>query len=70
MTISCYIMGLLSPELKQCPVCNGTGKVVTGYGVICMEIVEKVEKCPSCRGNAVLGCDKCNLTLSKKLIKV
>ena len=41
-------------DLKQCPVCNGTGKVVAGYGVVCTEIVEKVEKCPGCGGNGFL----------------
>jgi hypothetical protein len=57
-------------DLKQCPVCKGTGKIVAGYCVVCTEIVEKVEKCPGCGGNGFFGCDKGNLTLSKKLIKV
>ena len=42
-----------SPDIKTnpCPACNGAGKVVAGYGVICTEIVEKVKKCPACTGN-------------------
>jgi hypothetical protein len=47
-------MDLQSAELKQCPVCKGAGKVVTGYGVICMEIVERVKKCQACEGNGFL----------------
>ncbi len=39
---------------KTCPVCNGSGKTVAGYGAICTEIVEKVEKCPECSGNGFL----------------
>jgi DnaJ-class molecular chaperone len=50
MAISWCIMDLQSTELKQCPICKGSGKVVVGYGVICMEIVEKVKKCPECKG--------------------
>lgn len=30
--------------MEWCSVCNGSGKVVAGYGVVCTEIVEKVEK--------------------------
>ena len=37
-------------ECKPCPTCNGSGKVITGYGVVCTEIVEKITKCPDCRG--------------------
>ncbi len=37
-------------ERAACPTCNGSGKVVTGYGVVCTELVEKVEKCPECDG--------------------
>ena len=73
IAISCCIMDLRSTELKQCPVCKGAGKVVTGYGVICMELVEKVEKCQACGGNgfsAVNNCHDGSSTLSKKLIKV
>jgi hypothetical protein len=55
ITISCCIMDLQSTELKPCPVCKGAGKVVTGYGVICTEIVEKVEKCPACKGKGFFG---------------
>ena len=45
-----------SPDIKTnpCPACKGTGKIVAGYGVVCMEIVEKVEKCPGCGGNGFL----------------
>jgi DnaJ-class molecular chaperone len=43
-------MVLRITELKKCPVCEGAGMVVTGYGVICTEIVEKVEKCHVCGG--------------------
>ncbi|MEI6103038.1 MAG: hypothetical protein WCP70_03745 [Methanothrix sp.] len=37
-----------------CLVCNGSGKVITGYGVVCTELVEKVEKCPECKGKGYL----------------
>jgi DnaJ-class molecular chaperone len=37
-------------ERIPCPTCNGTGRVVTGYGVVCMELVERLEKCPDCGG--------------------
>jgi|GEM_PF-2534378 len=37
-----------------CLVCNGSGKVITGYGVICTELVEMVEKCPDCKGKGYL----------------
>ena len=37
-------------EPKPCPTCNGSGKVITGYGVVCTEIVEKIEECPDCSG--------------------
>lgn len=39
---------------NPCPVCNGSGRIVVGYGVVCTEIVEKVEKCPECKGNGFL----------------
>jgi hypothetical protein len=41
--------GLQEAEIKPCPTYNGSGKVMKGYGVICTELVEKVEKCPDCR---------------------
>lgn len=44
--------GLQKAEIKPCPTCNGSGKVIKGYGVICTELVEKVEKCPDCREKA------------------
>jgi hypothetical protein len=44
-------------DLKPCTICNGSGKVVVGYGVVCIEIVEKVEKCPACSGNGFLEPD-------------
>ena len=40
--------------MKPCPICNGSGKVITGYRVICTELVEKVEKCPECKGKGCL----------------
>jgi hypothetical protein len=40
---------LRGAEIVTCPICNGSGRVITGYSVICTEIVEKVEKCPECR---------------------
>jgi hypothetical protein len=30
--------------------CKVAGKVVTGYGVVCMEVVEKVKRCTACKG--------------------
>jgi len=39
---------------NPCPVCNAADKVVAGYGVVCTEVVEKVEKCPECKGNGFL----------------
>jgi DnaJ-class molecular chaperone len=42
--------GLMLLEVLPCPTCNGSGKVVTGYSVVCTELVEKVEKCPDCNG--------------------
>jgi len=50
-------MDLEKADLKPCPVCNGTGKIVAGYGVVCTEIVEKVKKCPACSGNGFLEQD-------------
>ncbi len=35
-------------EIIPCKTCQGTGKVISGSGAICMEPVEKVEKCPNC----------------------
>jgi len=35
---------------KTCPVSNGSGKIVVGYGIGCMEIVEKIERFPECKG--------------------
>lgn len=46
-------MGIMDVK-KTCPVCNGSGRIVAGYGVVCTEIVEKVEKCPECKGNGFL----------------
>jgi len=48
-----------SPDIKTnpCPACKGTGKIVAGYGVVCTEIVEKVEKCPDCGGKGLLEPD-------------
>jgi DnaJ-class molecular chaperone len=43
-------MDLKKANLSSCPVCNGSGKVISGYGVVCTEIVEKIEKCPECKG--------------------
>jgi DnaJ-class molecular chaperone len=40
--------------MEWCSVCNGSGKVVAGYGVVCTEIVEKVEKCHVCKGKGFL----------------
>lgn len=47
-------MDVKKANLKPCPVCNGSGNIVVGYGVVCTEIVEKVEKCPECKGNGFL----------------
>jgi DnaJ-class molecular chaperone len=41
-------------DSNPCPTCNGSGKVVTGYGVDCTEIVEKIGECPDCRGNGFI----------------
>jgi len=40
--------------INPCPVCNGSGRIIAGYGVVCTEIVEKVEKCPECKGKGFL----------------
>lgn len=37
-------------ETNPCPVCNGSGNIEVGYGVVCTEIVEKVGICPGCKG--------------------
>jgi DnaJ-class molecular chaperone len=41
---------LSSTESNPCPTCNGSGKVITGYGVVCTEIVEKIAECSDCGG--------------------
>ena len=41
-------------EIIPCKTCKGTGKVISGSGAICMEPVEKVEKCPNCSGKGYL----------------
>jgi DnaJ-class molecular chaperone len=38
----------------RCAVCNGSGKIVTGIKVICIEPIEKVEKCSACNGKGYL----------------
>jgi len=48
-------MNLDKVESKPCPVCNGSGKVIAGYGVVCTELVEKLEKCPECKGSGSLA---------------
>ncbi|OPY57265.1 MAG: Chaperone protein DnaJ [Methanosaeta sp. PtaU1.Bin112] len=40
----------MKSEIRTCSKCNGTGKIVIGYGAICTEVVEKVKKCPECKG--------------------
>jgi len=55
--MSTGIMDLKKTDLKPCPACKGTGKIVAGYGVVCTEIVEKVEKCPDCGGKGLLEPD-------------
>jgi DnaJ-class molecular chaperone len=47
-------MDLKKANSKQCPVCNGSGKIVAGYGVVCTELVEKMEKCHACKGKGFL----------------
>jgi len=42
-------------EYKPCPTCNGSGKVITGYGVICTELVEKIAECSDCRGKGFIS---------------
>jgi hypothetical protein len=41
--------------LKPCPTCNGSGKVIIGYGVICTELVEKIAECSDCRGKGFIS---------------
>jgi len=41
-------------DSKPCPTCNGSGKMITGYRVICTEIVEKIAKCSVCRGKGFI----------------
>ncbi|MCJ7444540.1 MAG: hypothetical protein MUO26_08430, partial [Methanotrichaceae archaeon] len=38
----------------QCTACNGTSRIVTGIKAICIEMVEKTEKCPECNGKGIL----------------
>jgi DnaJ-class molecular chaperone len=47
-------MDLKKANLRSCPVCNGSGKVIADYGVICTELVEKFERCPECNGKGFL----------------
>jgi hypothetical protein len=46
------------PDIQECEVgctaCNGSGRIVTGIKAICTEPIEKVEKCPDCRGKGYL----------------
>jgi hypothetical protein len=41
-------------ECKPCPTCNGSGNVITGYGVVCTEIVEKIAECSDSRGKGFI----------------
>jgi hypothetical protein len=34
---------------------RGTDKIVIGFGAICTEPVEKVKKCPDCKGKGQVG---------------
>jgi DnaJ-class molecular chaperone len=45
---------LCRAESKPCHACNGSGNVITGYGVVCTEIVEKITKCPDCGGKGFI----------------
>jgi DnaJ-class molecular chaperone len=45
---------LSSTESNPCPTCNGSGKVITGYGVVCTEIVEKIAECSDCGGKGFI----------------
>jgi DnaJ-class molecular chaperone len=51
-------MEVQGTELKLCPTCKGAGNVITGYGVVCTEIVEKVVKCPDCGGKGYSAIEK------------
>lgn len=46
-------MGIIDAK-KTCPVCNGSGRIVADYGVVCTEIVEKIKRCPEYKGNGFL----------------
>ena len=35
---------------NPCMVSHGSGKIIDGHGVVCTEIIEKVKKCPACKG--------------------
>jgi hypothetical protein len=37
-------------KIKMCATCRGTGKIVVGLSANCMDLAEKVEKCPECGG--------------------
>jgi DnaJ-class molecular chaperone len=37
-------------EGEVCATCNGRGTVLSAYGAICTEPIEKLEPCPDCRG--------------------
>lgn len=41
-------------DSKPCPTCDGSGKMITGYGVVCTEIVEKIAECSNCRGKGFI----------------
>ena len=41
-------------DSKPRPTCNGSGKMITGHGVVCTEIVEKIAKCSDCRGKGFI----------------
>jgi DnaJ-class molecular chaperone len=41
-------------DSKPCPTCNGSGRMITGYGVVCTEIVEKIAECSDCRGKGFI----------------
>jgi DnaJ-class molecular chaperone len=49
-----YQSNLHRAESEPCPTCNGSGKAITGYGVVCTEIVEKIMKCPDCGGKGFI----------------
>jgi hypothetical protein len=43
---------------KTFSVCDGSGRIVAGYGVVCIEIVETVERCPNIGGGGFLEPDR------------